>query len=74
MSQLVKYHTDPEYREMYIRRSTENTKQHRISERYNHYKKLIEDNEYLLVCKTKGLRIRNCPEEFLGTLRELLKN
>jgi hypothetical protein len=74
MLQLIKYHTDPEFREMYIKRSCENTKHRRIIDRYNHYKKLTEDKEYLLECKIKGLRIRNCPEEFIEILRELIKN
>lgn len=74
MSQLIKYHTDPEFREMYIKRASENKQQQRIKNRYIHYKKLTEDKEYFMECKSKGLRIRNCPEEFVGILRELLKN
>ena len=73
MSQFIKYHTDPEFRQMYIKRSCENTQKRRIIDRYTHYKRLTEDNEYFLECKNKGLRIRNCPDEFLEILRELIK-
>ena len=34
MSQLIKYHTDPEFRQMYTKRSCENTQKRGIIDRY----------------------------------------
>ena len=42
--------------------------------RYNHYKRLTEDKQYLEECKSKGLRLRKVPEEFQEILKELVKN
>lgn len=73
---LVKYHSDDEYRQKIISRVVSNRKHLNEVRRYNHYKKLSEDIEYLKECKSKGLRVRNCPEEFLDKINnslELLK-
>jgi hypothetical protein len=73
MNNLDRYHNEKEYRELYIKKATENKKQHRIINRYNHYKKLSEDIEYLQECENNGLRIRNCPEEFLEKISQSLE-
>ena len=71
---LLKYHTNPEYRQMMIKRSVINDRADEAKRRYNHYKRLTEDKEYLEECKSKGLRLRKVPEEFLEVLKELVKN
>ena len=73
MPQLYRYQIDTDYRAVYIKRVIENTKQYRMNDRYNHYKKLSEDIEYLKECKSKGLRIRNCPVEFLDKINNSLE-
>lgn len=70
---LVKYHSDDEYRQKIISRTVENRKHLNEVRRYNHYKKLSEDIEYLKECKSNGLRIRNCPEEFLDKINNSLE-
>jgi signal recognition particle GTPase len=70
---LIKYHTDDEYRQKIISRAAANRKHLVEVKRYNHYKKLSEDIEYLKECKNKGLRIRNCPEEFLEKITQSLE-
>jgi hypothetical protein len=71
---LMKYHTDEEYRKSIIKRASQSKMDNYANARYNHYKRLTEDKNYLEECKSKGLRLRKVPEEFAEILKELIKN
>jgi hypothetical protein len=70
---LMKYHSDEEYRKLAIQRAVINDRNDEAKRRYNHYKRLIEDIEYFNECKTKGLRLRKVPEEFVEILKQMTK-
>lgn len=72
-SHLMKYHLNTEYRENIIEKAKISNITVRENKRYNHYKRLTEDMEYLEECKRKGLRLRQVPEEFVEKLKELIK-
>ena len=72
-SHLMKYHLNEEYREKIKMKASESKKKNDEIRIYNHYKKLIENPEYLEECKNKGLRIRKVPEEFKEAIYNLLK-
>jgi hypothetical protein len=72
-SHLTNYHLDAEYRQKIIMKATENNKKLVELKRYNHYKRLTEDPEYLKEQMSKGLRLRKVPEEFQEILKELTK-
>ena len=72
-SHLMKYHLNQEYRDFIKAKATENKKKNDEIRIYNHYKRLVEDPEYLEECKNKGLRFRKVPEEFVKKIKELKK-
>lgn len=72
-SHLMKYHLNQEYRDNIKMKATESKKKNDEIRIYNHYKKLVENSEYLADCKSKGLRIRKVPDEFREKLYTLLE-
>jgi hypothetical protein len=64
-----RYHEDPEYANIVKARGKLLEKKNI----YNHYKRLVEDQEYFMEKFNKGLRLRNVPEEFELIIRDRIK-
>lgn len=71
---LSKYHLCEEYRTNIKEKAKICIYKKRAEDRFKHYEKLANDDEYFIDCKLKGLRIQNPPEEFKDILNEKLKN
>lgn len=72
-SHLMKYHLNQEYRDIIKLKATESKKKNDEIRIFNHYKRLVEDPQYLEECKNNGLRLRKVPEEFIDKLKQLMK-